>query len=98
MILGLLLGLCGFIGINADDIIAEWYNGSNTDRCIDPGSLQTTVMFECGPYATWVNQGVGVGEATAYLKDFFVNFEDPCQVSQIHYEVIFNFEIFLTKN
>ena len=24
---------------------------------------------------------MGAGEATSYLKDFFVNFENPCEVS-----------------
>ena len=46
-----------------------------------PNTFQTTITFECDPYASWENSGVGAGEATSYLKDFFVNFENPCEVS-----------------
>ena len=70
-----------FVGINSTDIIAQWENGSNSDECIEPNSFHTMVTFKCDPYASWERSGVGAGEATPYLVDFFVNFEDPCGVS-----------------
>jgi len=43
--------------------------------------METNILFSCNPNAVWKNDGVGAGDATAYLIDFFVNFENPCGVS-----------------
>jgi len=72
--------LFGFIGINSSDLVAQWENGSSTDECLE--SLETNILFKCNPYAKWESDsGSEYGDASSYLMNFFVNFENPCGVS-----------------
>ena len=72
--------LCGFVGINSSELVAQWDNGSSTVECL--AALTTNILFECNAYDTWEgNPGLGYGEASSYLLNFFVNFDDPCGVS-----------------
>ena len=68
-----------FVG-NSSTLVAQWGDGSQTEECVD--ALSTAILFSCNVADTWEgNPSLRHGVASSYLKEFYVDIEDPCQVS-----------------
>ena len=66
-------------GIKETELGVVFGNGSTTNLCLD--SLSTSILFECNPHNVWENDEVNAVDVSAYLINFYLNFENTCEVS-----------------